>query len=120
MKYCRRFLCIVSLLFLLSNNLSAQNAAAIKGKLVDSVSSAPLAFATVQVFDKEQKKLVNGNLVSESGEFSIDLPFGTYYAVIEFTGYSSFTTAQFVLSSKNPNRDFGTIRLASKTTVLQA
>ena len=119
MKYCRRFLCIVSLLFLLSNNLSAQNAAAIKGKLVDSVSSSPLAFATVQVFDKEQKKLVNGNLVSESGEFSIDLPFGTYYAIIEFTGYSSFTTAQFVLSSKNPNRDFGIIRLASKTTVLQ-
>ena len=123
MKYCRRFLCIFSVLsfslLLFNNNLSAQNTAAIKGKLVDSVSSSPLAFATVQVFDKEQKKLVNGNLVSEVGEFSIHLPFGTYYAVIEFTGYPSFTTHPFVLSAQKPNYDFGLIRIASKTTVLQ-
>jgi outer membrane receptor protein involved in Fe transport len=96
-----------------------QNAATIKGKLVDSVSSTPLAFATVQIFDKDQKKLVNGNLVNERGEFAIDLPFGTYYAVIEFTGYPSFTTKQFVLSSQNPKLDLGILRLASKTTVLQ-
>jgi outer membrane receptor protein involved in Fe transport len=97
----------------------AQNAATVKGKLVDSVSSTPLAFATVQIFDKDQKKLVNGNLVNETGEFAIDLPFGTYYAVIEFTGYPSFTTKQFVLSSQNPKLDLGILRLASKTTVLQ-
>jgi hypothetical protein len=96
-----------------------QNAATIKGKLVDSVSSTPLAFATVQIFDKDQKKLVNGNLVSEKGEFSIDLPFGVYYAVIEFTGYPDFTTKQFVLSAQNPKLDLGVLRLDSKTTVLQ-
>src|SRR5687768_5507198 len=122
MKYCGRFLCIIfifSFTFLFfSNKLFAQNVAGVKGKLVDSVSSTPLAFATVQVYDK-QKKLVNGNLVTETGEFFIDLPFGAYYAVIEFTGYPSFTTAQFVLSTQNPNHDFGIIRIASKTTVLQ-
>ena len=97
----------------------AQNAASVKGKLIDSVSSAPLAFATVQIFDKDQKKLVNGNLVSEKGEFSVDLPFGTYYALIEFTGYPDFKTKQFVLSVQNPNLDLGILRLASKTTILQ-
>jgi ferric enterobactin receptor len=96
-----------------------QNAATVKGKLVDSVSFTPLAFATVQIFDKDQKKLVNGNLVNEKGEFSIDLPFGTYYAVIEFTGYPDLTTRQFALSAQNPKLDLGILRLASKTTVLQ-
>lgn len=122
MKYCRRFLCVIffsSTLFLISTNVFAQNAAAIKGKLVDSVSSTPLAFATVQIFDNDQKKLVNGNLVNETGEFSMDLPFGSYYAVIEFTGYPALTTNGFVLSAQNPKFDFGILRLASKTTVLQ-
>ena len=50
--------------------------AILKGKLIDSISSHPLAFATVQVFDVKQKKLVNGSLVTETGEFSIELPFG--------------------------------------------
>src|SRR5829696_8216620 len=117
MKYCGRFLCIVfifSFSFLLKvNKVLAQNSAVVKGKLVDSVSLSPLAFATVQVYNKEQTKLVNGNLVSETGIFSIDLPYGAYYAVIEFTGYPSFTTTQFVLSAQKPNHDFGIIKLAS-------
>jgi ferric enterobactin receptor len=125
MKYCGR-LFFPRKLFVLSFFLClfitpsfAQNAATVKGKLVDSVSSTPLAFATVQIFDKDQKKLVNGNLVSEKGEFSIDLPFGTYYAVIEFTGYPDLTTRQFALTAQNPKLDLGILRLASKTTVLQ-
>ncbi len=118
MKY-RRFQCIILLCTLLcTQHLFAQNAATITGKLIDSVSSIPLAFATVQVFDRNNKKLVEGKVVSETGGFSILLPFGAYYAVMEFTGYSAFTTNEFVLSIQNSKHDLGIVRLASKTTVL--
>jgi ferric enterobactin receptor len=126
MKYCSKFLfpfkvfILSSTLVLFNDGLYAQTAPAmVKGKLVDSISSNPLAFATVQVFDVQKKKLVNGNLVTETGEFSMDLPFGQYYSVLEFSGYPAFTTAQFVLSAQNPKHDLGIIRLVSKTTVLQ-
>ena len=126
MKYCGKFLFLFkvfifsSALVLFINGLYAQIAPTmVKGKLVDSISSNPLAFATVQVFDVQQKKLVNGNLVTETGEFSVDLPFGQYYAVLEFSGHPAFTTAQFVLSAQNPKHDLGIIRLVSKTIVLQ-
>ena len=40
---------------------------------------------------------MNGILVAENGTFNLDLPFGEYYAVIEFSGYPSFTTNSFSL-----------------------
>jgi outer membrane receptor protein involved in Fe transport len=116
----RRLLCVVLFLTLLctTQHLFAQNAATITGKLVDSVSSTPLAFASVQVFDKDKKKLVEGKLVGETGEFTIALPFGAYYAMIEFTGYTVLTTNSFALSRQNPKHDLGVVRLVSKTTML--
>src|SRR5687768_9394972 len=126
MKYYSKFIFLFkvyilsSTLVLFSYGLYAQATPAIvKGKLVDSISSTPLAFAIVQIFDVQQKKLVNGTLATETGEFSLDLPFGQYYAVPEFSGYRPFTTAQFILSAQNPTNDLGIIRLVSKTTVLQ-
>ncbi|MGZ5135180.1 MAG: TonB-dependent receptor domain-containing protein [Flavitalea sp.] len=107
---------VPALMLLYSANLFGQ--ATVKGKVVDSISSGALAYATIQVFESKQKKLVNGNLAADSGEFSIDIPFGRYYAVIEFTGYSTHTSTEFVLSSQNPKHDFGLIRLPSKASML--
>ena len=123
MKCCAQTLFkIVSLflaIFLFSYHLAAQtNTATVKGRLIDSASSSPLAFATIQIFNSE-KKLVNGGLVTESGEFSIDLPFGEYYAVLEFSGYPPLFTRSFVLSAQKPKLDLGSLRLASRTTVLE-
>src|SRR5688572_30222267 len=125
MKYCSKFFFLFKVsifsctVLFFSNSLQAQTAPAmIKGKLVDSISSAPLAFATVQVFNMQQK-LVNGSLVTETGEFTLDLPFGQYYTVLEFSGHPAFTTTHFVLSAQNPKHDLGIIRLPTKTTVLQ-
>lgn len=108
----------LSLTLFFSLNLLAQTAT-IKGKVVDSLSSNPLTPATVQIFEKAQKKLVNGNVSSGSGIISAQLPYGAYYAVIEFTGYKPLTTPDFVLSPSNTIHDFGTIKLASKATTLQ-
>ncbi len=125
MKYSYSFLffCKVCILVFVplffGNSLSAQVAAAtVKGKIVDSLSSHPLPAATVRLFESSQKKMVNGNTAIESGGFSIELPWGRYYAVIEHTGYTSFTTSEFVLSAEHPNHELGLIRLVSAATVL--
>lgn len=97
----------------------AQTAPAMaKGKIADSASSLPLGYATVQVFESKQKKLVNGNLASDSGDFSVDIPYGRYYAVIEFAGYATHTTGEFAVSAQNPKHDIGVIHLASKAAIL--
>jgi hypothetical protein len=114
-----KFSGVVLFIILYSQGLFAQSSeASVKGRIVDSVSTGPLGYATIQVFESRQKKLVNGNLAADSGDFSIDIPFGRYYAVIEFTGYHSHTTAEFALSLQNPKYDLGIIRLASKAAIL--
>lgn len=90
----------------------------IRGKVVDSLSSLPLGYATIQVFESKQRKLVNGNLATDSGEFSIDVPYGRYYAVIEFAGYATHTTREFGISAQNPNYDMGIIILGSRAALL--
>ncbi|MGZ8556931.1 MAG: TonB-dependent receptor, partial [Chitinophagaceae bacterium] len=92
---------------------SAQSSpkALVKGKVMDSLSSSPLGFASISIFNSQDKKLVNGNLSADSGDFLIDLTFGSYYAEIEFMGYSSYKTAAFILSKESPAQDLGLIKL---------
>ena len=124
MKYCGRPR-LISKIFILAGIICicnqsslAQNPATVKGKIVDSASSGPLSYATIQIFESKQKKLVNGNVSADSGDFSIDVPFGRYYALIEFAGYSVHTTPEFVLSAQDSKHDIGLIRLASKAALL--
>src|SRR3546814_2301502 len=90
------FLCVCSFLLITKHGFSqGGNNGTVKGKVVDSLSSAPLGFASVRIFNHPGKKLVDGNITTESGEFSISVPFGRYYAEVEFMGYHSKTTAAF-------------------------
>src|SRR5829696_6938243 len=117
MNQCER-LRLIGQIFILASFISiysqssfAQNPATVKGRIVDSLSSGALSYATIQIFESKQKKLVNGNVSGDSGDFSIDIPFGRYYALIEFAGYSAHTTPEFVLSAQNSKHDLGLIRL---------
>jgi len=83
----------------------------VKGKAVDSVSAAPLGYASIQIFNSNDNKLVNGTLAADSGDFSIELPYGSFYAEIEFMGYKSYKTNSFFLSKEKPVYDFGSIKL---------
>ena len=113
----RKITALVPVFFLLSFFISqytdAQNSvkSSAKGKVMDSLSSAPLGFASIRIFNSNDKKLVNGNLAADSGDFSIDLSFGSFYAEIEFMGYSSYKTAAFILSKEKPAKDMGLIKL---------
>lgn len=90
----------------------------LRGHVQDSLSAGPLAFASIRVFEASGKKVVNGNITGESGEFSLDLPFGHYYAQVEFMGYRSYTSAEFALDLSHREHNLGTIRLSAVTNTL--
>ena len=120
--YLTAFLCksfIVLFFICFAHALSAQTIEKgwLKGKVVDSTSSSPLSLVSIQIFD-QQKKLVQGNITNEAGEFSIELAFGQYYAEIEFMGFHTYKTAVFKLSKTNASYDLGTIKLHAAATFL--
>ena len=90
----------------------------VKGKVLESLSAAPLGSASISIFSSPDKKLVNGNLAKDAGDFSIELPLGAYYAEIEFMGYKTFKTAVFILSKEKPVYDLGVIKLDHAATTL--
>ncbi len=125
MKFCNRtyaykIVFLSAIFFWLSHSINAQTPVTIlKGKIAVSLSSSALTSASIQIFDSRQKKLVNGTLSSATGEFSVELPWGKYFAVIEFSGYAPHTTKEFQLSADYTSHDLGIIKLSSKATTLQ-
>lgn len=110
----------LSTILLISGEITAQTdeKGTVKGKVIDSVSSVPLGFASIRIFNASERKLVNGNITTEAGEFSIDLPYGQYYGEVEFIGYGSHKIPEFVLAAQNPEHDLGNILLSDIANTL--
>lgn len=64
--------------------LSAQK---ITGKVTDTYSGAPLAYAAVSVFVQTDSTLVDGNITDDAGNFSLEVKPGIYFIKIEFLAY---------------------------------
>jgi outer membrane receptor protein involved in Fe transport len=92
--------------------------ASVTGKIIDSSSSLPLSFATVTIYLSQEKKMIDGNITDQEGAFSIDLPYGSYYALIEFMGYDAYETVPFELNRQNQSHDLGDIKIGSSTSNL--
>src|SRR4051812_9098095 len=119
------FCCKSSLLLacfcLISAGLYAQSppTATVKGRAYDSLASAPLPFAGIRVFKSADKKLEKENVTSETGDFSIEVGYGRYYAQFDFMGYKPYRTREFTLSKEHPVHDCGVIQLTPSANTLQ-
>ncbi|OIN56223.1 outer membrane beta-barrel family protein [Arsenicibacter rosenii] len=90
----------------------------VKGKIVDAQTNAPLGFASVRLFKQADSSFVTGGITTESGDFSIDAPAGSYYALLEFIGYKPTKTAGFQLTKANAPHNFGNLKLAGSSKTL--
>jgi len=115
-----KYFFFLSLLFFISSKSFAQQpeTAKVNGKVVDSLNAAPLGYASVRVYSNENSKLINGSLTTETGEFSIVLSPGSYYAEIEFMGYRKYKSRLFTISNQKPVFALGTIRLGTSSNTL--
>jgi ferric enterobactin receptor len=91
----------------------------ISGSLVDSITSAPIEFATVGIVDDITGKVINGSLADERGSFRIGgMPEGQYTLQISFIGYATKTISGIQLTPKRPDYNAGTIILAAQSQLL--
>src|SRR5262245_30514501 len=101
---------VLLLITLISFESSAQSHGKIivKARVLDSLTTQPLGFATIKIFDGGDK-LITGNISNEKGDISVELAPGKYYAVIDFMGYTSFNIPTFKLSKEQQTHDLGQI-----------
>jgi outer membrane receptor protein involved in Fe transport len=107
-------LLILSLLvffFATSSALAQQSRGKMRGIVLDQATSEPLPFSTIGVYT-ERDSLVGGGISDEDGRYSVDLPFGRFYALIEFMGFESKKTNFFTVSREDQNVDLGRIELS--------
>lgn len=86
----------------------------VSGKLLDSKTKMPLAYANVSVFD-ENEELVTGTVTPESGVFNFQVASGEYTLRIQFISYQTINKPLKV----NQNAiNLGTIELAEDVNQL--
>jgi outer membrane receptor protein involved in Fe transport len=112
-SFFRNFGAFIVLLFsLFTSAFSQEYNAKLVGAIQDKESKQPLAFTSIGVYS-EKDSLVAGGISKENGEFSIEVPLGNYYALIEFMGFESHKTALLSFSIESNKINLGTISLES-------
>ncbi len=104
---------IILLSFLSICAASAQSGS-ITGKLSDSATHKPLAFATITVFNAKDTAIITYRLTNPDGDFKVgglplDLPLRV---IITFSGYQAFRK-EFTLSAANPLLSLDSVKLPS-------
>ena len=86
----------------------------IKGKIIDSATRQPAAYATVMATLAGSTVVAGGNLTDDNGQFTIDnLAAGEYVIRVEFLGYNPVTKTGVILSDKKTVTNMGSIALSS-------
>lgn len=95
------------------------NKVVIKGKIIDAQTETPLSYATIQIYNNIDNKLLTGDISGDDGQFNIETTSGEMYALIDFIGYKQLKSANFVITSEQTSYDIGIIKLASASTSLK-
>jgi outer membrane receptor protein involved in Fe transport len=89
----------------------------IKGKIIDAETKAPMEYANVAIYRKQDSKLVTGGISTATGAFEIaELPFGTYYVEANFIGFEKVKIDDIKIVPNSTSVDMGTIELAVNRT----
>jgi hypothetical protein len=73
---------------LLAGKVAAQSGSSIKGKLIDSLTTEPLAFATIRL--ESNGSLVKGEVADDRGSFQfVGLKDDKYVIRVEYVGYKT-------------------------------
>ncbi len=92
----------------------------ISGTLIDSVSGAPVEFATVVLIDPKTEKQIDGGLTDEQGDFKLtEIKLGTYNLSFTFMGYKAKTVRNISLTGKDPDYKFDEIMMISEGVNLE-
>ena len=89
----------------------------IEGKVIDRAMESPLEFATVSVLSPADSTIITGEITDLDGNFSVEVPFGSYVLKVEFIGYrADFRVIE--LNRQSPVMALGSIGLNSNAEML--
>lgn len=87
----------------------------VTGKVIEKNSKQPLEYATITLKNTTNPKIIAGGVTTNKGEFSIDVPSGTYDVIVEFI---SFKPIELKQKSVTSNLSLGTIALTEDANQL--
>ncbi|AFK01597.1 TonB-dependent receptor [Emticicia oligotrophica DSM 17448] len=95
-----------------------RGSAKISGKLIDSTTNKPVEFASVAVYDKNNK-VVDGAMTDMNGAFTVkNLAKGTYKVVGSFIGYKNVVIGKIEIKANKEEVNVGSLLMATDTKVL--
>lgn len=103
---------------ILNDNVLNGRMSEIKTTVLDSLTSEPVAFASVYVIPSKDTTITNFTLTDAKGEAKLDeVPYGSYVFHVEMMGYKPFIKERYF---REEQVDMGTIRLHVDEHFLQA
>lgn len=97
----------------------AQNPYAIKGAVTDTAATYKMVNTTITVLNEKDSTLVKYARVNPEGNFTVgNLKAGKFILLITYPGYADYTES-FALDSVHTAKDFGSINLILKATLLE-
>lgn len=106
---------IITLLLLSFTNVNAQKEITVTGKVIDKDVNQPLEYATVAFFNKQENKIETGGITDLEGNFSIEVPIGTYDITVEYISYNTQTISDKTL---NTDTNLGVLKIGISAQAL--
>ena len=101
------------------NQRTEENAGAVYGTVIDKKTRVPIEYANIVVLRIKDSTMINGTISDKKGRFRIEkLPYGQLYIRVNFIGYSAKKLRDIVLTVDRPEKNLGTIELATTSTNL--
>ncbi|MBQ2526761.1 MAG: carboxypeptidase regulatory-like domain-containing protein, partial [Bacteroidales bacterium] len=103
---------------ILNDNVLNGRMSEIKTTVLDSLTSEPVAFASVYIIPSKDTTITNFTLTDAKGEAKLDeVPYGSYVFRVEMMGYKPFIKERYF---REEQVDMGTIRLQVDELFLRA
>jgi len=104
-----------------SNQGVAPGGGTVTGIVIDSLSNAPVDYATVSIFKNGSSTPLNGGLSDEKGIFKItNVPAGEYRVQVNYIGYKVKTITGLVLTDGKPDKNMGNLIISPTANLLKA
>jgi hypothetical protein len=102
----------VNLVYGNSINSSSGNESRIKGRVVDAETKAPIEFANVLLFQKDDSIHLNQTMTEKNGYFTIgNIPTGKYFITVSYIGYCKEKTNLLEVTGENRTFNIDVITL---------
>jgi outer membrane receptor protein involved in Fe transport len=92
----------------------------ISGLIAEWGSGDPMEYSTIALYDASDSSLIGGTVSGEDGKFEIArVPYGNYYIVTNYVGYSERVIEPVILSPDNRLVDLGILELRVNSQALE-